>query len=403
MKTQPGDSTETLEKVLQSIKKGSISPCYLLYGEEEYLIQDAVNKIIDLLIPAADRAFNLFFMEGEQENVNNICLSLLTVPLIPTRKIVAVRNTTLFQSRKILPALIQKIRDQLNSNHSQVAGNFSQFLKLTGWKLADLRDGGWKNISDDEWQRTVEGDRGEDRGTWLPNAIDLCAQRGPESAEVRDDSDGLTNILSGTLPEGNHLILTAQVVDKRKQLFKQIEEVGTVLYFPRVKGEAKQKFMLIEMAQELLAVKGKKLTPDAWQAIGRKTGFELRESILALEKLIIYTGDKPAIDAGDVEEVTGKTKEDTVFDLTSALVERNLPRTLIILRDLLEQGVHHLVVMKMLTREVRLLLYARLLLRSGKLSSYTSRMDFNRFQAGVYPDIKALAGKEKEGLGTLAG
>ncbi|HLA27643.1 MAG TPA: DNA polymerase III subunit delta [Syntrophales bacterium] len=403
MSTQLGETTETLEKVLNSIKKGMVAPCYLLYGDEEYLLQDAFNKIVDLLLPAADRAFNLFIMEGGQENVNDICLSLLTVPLIPGRKIVALRNTTIFQSRKILPTLVQNIRDHLDSNPLQVAGDFLQFLKLTGWKLADLQDGGWKNVSDEEWRKTVEGDRGEDREKWLPKAIDLCAERGVDSRAVRDDSGGLGKILSSGLPEGNHLILTAQAVDKRKQLFKQIEEVGTVLFFSRAKGEAKQKFMLVEMAQELLAEKGKRLTPDAWQAIGGKTGFELRKSMLALEKLIVYTGDRPTIEAGDVEEVTGKTKEITVFDLTSALVERNLPQTLVILKDLLEQGVHHLVIMKMLTREVRLLLYAVLLLMSGKLASYTSHMDFSRFQASVYPDIKALAGKEKDGLGSLAG
>lgn len=402
MSTQLGESTETLEKVLNSIKEGLVAPCYLLYGEEEYLIQDAFNKIVDLLLPAADRAFNLFIMEGGQENVNDICLSLLTVPLIPGRKIVALRNTTIFQSRKILPALVQNIRDHLDSNPLQVAGDFLQFLKLTGWKLADLQDGGWKNVSDEDWQKTVEGDRGEDREKWLPKAIDLCAERGMDSSAVRDDSGGLGKILSSGLPKGNHLILTAQVVDKRKQLFKQVEEVGTVLFFPRVK-EAKQKFMLVEMAQELLAEKGKRLTPDAWQAIGEKTGFELRESMLALEKLIVYTGDRSTIEAGDVEEVTGKTKEDTVFDLTSALVERKLPQTLVVLKALLEQGVHHLVIVKMLAREVRLLLYARLLLMSGKLASYTARMEFSRFQASVYPEIKALAGKEKEGLGALAG
>src|SRR3990172_11251657 len=124
MDSQLDDRTETLENVLSDIKKGRIAPCYLLYGEEEYLIQDAFNKIIDILLPAADRAFNLFFMEGGQENINDICLSLLTVPLIPGRKIVAVRNTTFFQSRKILPALVQKIRDNLDSNPSQMVGDF---------------------------------------------------------------------------------------------------------------------------------------------------------------------------------------------------------------------------------------------------------------------------------------
>src|SRR3989304_9885166 len=240
MNTQPGESTETLEKVLTGIKKGLVAPCYLLYGEEEYLLQDALNKIIDLLLPAADRAFNLFSMDGGQKNVNDICRSLLTMPLIPGRKIVAVRNTTLFQSRKVLPALVQKIRDHLDSNPSQVAGDFLQFLKLAGWKLADLRDGGWKNVSDEDWQRTVEGDRGEDREKWLPKAIDLCTEPGMDSREGRDDSAGRGKILSSGLPKGNHLIFTAQVVDKRKQLFKPIEEAGPVLFFSRVKGEAKK-------------------------------------------------------------------------------------------------------------------------------------------------------------------
>jgi len=84
-------------------------------------------------------------------------------------------------------------------------------------------------------------------------------------------------------------------------------------------------------------------------------------------------------------------------------VERKLPQALIILKDLLEQGVHHLVIMKMLTREIRLLLYAKLLLKSGKLTSYKPSMDYNRFQTSTYPAIKALGGKEKEGLGSLCG
>jgi DNA polymerase-3 subunit delta len=403
MNIQPGDKAEALDKVLSGIKKGIIAPCYLLYGEEEYLIQEAFNKIVDLLLPAADRAMNLFYMEGEKENVDDICLSLLTVPLFPGRKIVAVRNTALFQSRKILPTLIQQIRDHLENNPQRAAADFLQFLKITGWKLADLRDGGWKKISDEDWQKAVDGGSGEDRGKWLPKAVDLCTGHGLEAAAAKDDAGGVSRVLSGGLPEGNHLILTALAVDKRKLLFKQIEEKGKVLYFPRVKGEARQKFMLLEMARELLAQKGKKLTADAWQTFGRKTGFDLRESMLALEKLIVYTGAEREISAADVEEVIGKTKEDTVFNLTSALVEKKLPQALVILRELLEQGVHHLVIMKMLTREVRLLLYARLLAASGKLASYSSNMDFSRFQGSVYPAIKALGGKEQEGLGALAG
>ena len=404
MDMQPGESTETLPRVLSSIKQGDIAPCYLLYGEEEYLIQEGLNKIIDLLMPAADRDFNLFIVEGGQEDLNAICQSLLTVPLLPGRKIVAIKNTTLFQSKKILPSLIQKIRERLDTDPSQAAGGFLQFLKLTGWKLADFQDEAWKRISDAEWQKTVEGDSGEDREKWLPKVVAICAERGREvAASAGDNLEGLSKVLAGGLPEGNHLILTATAVDKRKQFFKHISALGKVLYFPRAKNEANQKFLMMETAQEFLVQRGKKLTPSAWDAIGAKTGFELRDSLLALEKLCLYTGGTSTIDARDVEAAIGKTKEDSVFELTAALVEKKLPQALIILKDLLEQGIHHLVIMKMLTREIRLLLYAQLLLKSGKLTSYKPGMDYSRFQTSTYPTIKALGGKEKEGLGSLCG
>ena len=403
MDAKPTVSAETLEKTLHSIKKGTVAPCYLLYGEEEYLIQDSLNKIIDLLVPPADRALNLFFMEGGQENIDDLCLALLTAPLFPGRKLVAIKNTTLFQSRKVLPALIQKMRDRLESHPAQVVASFNQFLKLTGWQLADLTDGGWKRITDADWVEKVDGDGGEDRETWLPKVMELCRDQPPEPLPPKDDLSGLSKILTKGIPEGNHLILTAQIVDKRTQLFKQIAAMGKVLYFPRAKGEAKQRSMLLEIAQELLDKKGKRLTSEAWQAMAKKTGLDLRESMLALEKLVAYTGDAPIIEVGDVEEVIGKTKEDTVFDLTSALVERNLQQGLVILKDLFEQGVHHLVIMKMLTREVRLLLYAKLFLMSGRLSSYNARMDFSRFQTNIYPSIKAWRAKEEEGSDPLSG
>jgi DNA polymerase-3 subunit delta len=74
-----------------------------------------------------------------------------------------------------------------------------------------------------------------------------------------------------------------------------------------------------------------------------------------------------------------------------------------ILQDLLDQGIHHLAIMKMIVKEMRLLLYAKLLVMSGKLESYNSSMDYGRFQGRVYPTIKALGGKEKDGVGNLSG
>ncbi|MDD5167449.1 MAG: hypothetical protein PHN75_01415, partial [Syntrophales bacterium] len=54
------------DKVIRELEKGRHYPCYLIYGEDEFLIKDVVNRIVDLLIPSADRDLNLITVNGEE-------------------------------------------------------------------------------------------------------------------------------------------------------------------------------------------------------------------------------------------------------------------------------------------------------------------------------------------------
>jgi DNA polymerase-3 subunit delta len=390
------------EKILMEFKKGKAdpSPCYLLHGEEEYLVKDALNKIIAAIIPAHDRDMNLFFMDGENEDIDGLCETILTPPLIPGRKVVVLKNTHLFQTRIALPEIVQKIRQHFENDPDMAVRYFMQFLKIIGWNIDDLRDGGWKKITSDNWQNTVEGDSGHDRETWLPEMIETCISRGMDMSEKRDVTERLEDTLRKGIPSGTHLIITAETVDKRKRLFKTISETGIVLNFSRLKGEARQKNALMDTAKDLLDQSGKKLTLGAWTAIGRKTGFNLADSMKALETLITYAGDKISIEESDVEEVVGKTKEDTVFDLTGALVARKLDVALSNLKDLFDQGINHVLILSMIAREIRFLLHAKMFIRSGKLGSFEPNMDYEKFQRSVYPVILQWRG-DKGGKGGL--
>jgi len=390
------------EKILMGLKKGKAdpSPCYLLHGEEEYLVKDALNKIIAAIIPASDRDMNLFFMDGENEDIDGLCETILTPPLIPGRKVVVLTNTCLFQTRMVLPDIVQKIRQNFENDPDTAVRYFLQFLKITGLNIDDLRDGGWKKITSDNWQKTVEGDSGHDRETWLPEMIETCISRGVDMSEQREVTERLEDTLKKGIPEGIHLIITAETVDKRKRLFKIISETGIVLNFSRLKGEARQKNVLMDTAKDLLAQSGKKLTPGAWIAIGRKTGFNLADSMKALETLITYAGDNTSIEESDVEEVIGKTKEDTVFDLTGAIVAGKLDVALSNLKDLFDQGINHVLILSMIAREIRFLLHAKMFIRSGKLASFEPNMDYEKFQRSVYPVILEWRG-DKGGKGGL--
>ena len=389
-----------MEKIFAALKKGIVAPCYLLYGEEEYLITETLNKILDIILPDGSRDFSLFYLDGENTDMDSLLENVLTPSLLGDRKVVVVQNTTVFQSRENLAKLIQKIRGSIDNQPAKAAKYFLTFLEIAGLSLEDLQNAGWQKISDDEWSRIVKGDAGEEREKWLPRILEICSDSGLAETSGINKAERLEGIFKNGLPAGNCLILTAEDVDKRKKLYKIIAEAGVVHYFGEVKSETARKETLQKQAQRLLDSQGKKLSSAAWVALGRKTGFDLRRSMSELEKLISYVGDKALIDKEDVEEAVGRTKEEEIFALTTALSEKNQLAALDALKNLLNQGTHHLMILTMLVREIRLLLQARILVDSGKLPKFTPSMEYGWFQKVLYPavgELNSLTAK-REGL-----
>ncbi|TRZ48887.1 hypothetical protein D4S03_09065, partial [bacterium] len=104
----------------------------------------------------------------------------------------------------------------------------------------------------------------------------------------------------------------------------------------------------------------------------------------------------------DVEAVIDRTKEESVFNLTRAIAERNLIAALRSLHELLDQGDPPLKIFSMITREIRILLRAKLLIDSGRLGSFNPGMDFGRFQKTVYPALTKISGDDgMEGLALI--
>ena len=380
-----------MENIFANLKKGIVAPCYLLYGEEEYLINETLIKIIDIIVPEGNRDFSLFYLDGENTDMDSLIEHLLTPSLLGDRKVILVKNTTIFHSRENLAKLILKIRENLDENPAKAAKYFLAFLNIAGFALDDLRDSGWKKITDEEWSKIVKGDAGEDREKWLPRILEIYSSSGLTGVSGADQTDRLEKIFKNGLPGGNCLIFTAEAVDKRGKLYKLISELGVVLYFGTARGEAAQKEILQKEAQKLLDGYGKKLSPAAWIALGKKTGFELRRSMTELEKLISFVGERTLVEKDDVEEAVGKTKEDSIFDLTTALSEKNQLAALAALRALLDQGTHHLIILSMIVREIRFLLQARILVDSAKLPKFNSSMEYGWFQKNIHSVLSDFA------------
>ena len=130
-----------MEKILANLKKGIIAPCYLLYGEEEYLINETLKKILDLIVPESDRDFGLFYLDGENTDMDSLIEYILTPSLLGDRKVVVVKNTTIFHSRENLAKLIAKIRENIDENPAKAAKYFLTFLNWPDflWKICRTR------------------------------------------------------------------------------------------------------------------------------------------------------------------------------------------------------------------------------------------------------------------------
>lgn len=394
----------TLEKAIDDIKRGNISPCYLIYGEEEYLMKDALDQIIDHILPRNDREFNLFLIDGEDEDIDFICQSITTPPLLPGKKVVAIRNTRLFQSKTSAAVLIKETVENLEQDKQRAARTFMAFLDLAGWSFEDLKDSGWKKIPDSDWGKMVKGGVEKKREDWLPEVIELCIDLDIKQKFNRRDTDLLEEILEGTIPEGNSLVLTADKVDRQKKIFKIISKKGAVLTFPasKPKSSAKKELLLKEIGKAL-AKNGKRLSSDAMQELGRRTGFNLRISQKELEKLITYVGDKETIDKRDIAAIIEKSSEDSIFDITSAIVDKDVEKALTTFRDLMNQGIHYMVILSMIIREIRFLLQGKILLKEGSIPSFHHKMHYKDFQNMVYPGVKELAKRMNKDGEWLAG
>jgi DNA polymerase-3 subunit delta len=379
-----------LDKVIKNLNQGKVSPCYLLYGEEEYLISEYLNRIIEAIVPEADRDFSLFIFDGENTDADTLMKIIETPSLLGGRKVIIVKNTTIFSSRQNSADIVQKIIANLETNQEKAVKLFITFLKITGFSIDDLRDNGWKKISEEHWREAVEGkETWGEREKWLPLILEIYATTAL-NLSVEADTEEMEQVLHKTSSSGNCIIFTAQIVDKRKKIFKAVSETGTVIYFGKTRSAALQKDKLIKEAGRLLQKSGKKMSTGAWNKLGRKTGWELRNSMMELEKLIFFVGDRHIIEEADVEKAVGITSEDSVFELTTAMSEKNSSSALAALKRLLDQGEHHLMILTMLSREIRFLLQARILMDAKKLPPYRKGLEFSWFQKNIHPGLSEL-------------
>jgi len=383
----PAKADFTLKKALDNIERGDIAPCYLLYGEDEYAVQASLEQIINKVLPDAANGLNLFTFDGD-ENIDRLYEELVTPSLLSGRKVILLRNTGLFRSKVSSSDCFKKAANILDQDPGRALRFFQSFMKIAGLSVEDLDHGNWKNIPEKDWRKLLGEDYSE-MMNFVPVLAGLARDNNLQARGGEGSADTVSELLKNGFPENNILILTADSVDQRKNLYKQIAEKGVVITHIPPKYEKGKLTFFINAIRENITQKGKKITPDAISALGKKTDNDMRAALSEIDKLVTYIGERDLIEESDIEEISGKSSTESAFRLNSCVLEKDVKGSLEILNDLLANNEPALKILALIVREFRFLLQAKILLNAGIISSFKPGLDYGSFQSGPYLEIKS--------------
>ena len=223
--------------------RSDIYPIYFLYGPENYLIEEEIQRLLNQTLSLKERGLNLHFFNGEEHSGQEIVQTAQTLPMFSPYRFVLIRGADQFDEENV-EVLLPYIRNPSPTT----------CLTICGQTL-----GQWKRVQ------------------------------------------------------------------------KEIEKVGKVIEYPRLKGRG-----LISWIRKRMEEKGKSISEESAGYLVEVVGDHLQDLDNGLEKVFLSVGEKKKIELSDMEGMTSEVKVSTVFDLTDAIGRQNLEKALTILEKTLE-------------------------------------------------------------------
>jgi DNA polymerase-3 subunit delta len=378
-------SYKELEKYLQDRGDDPFYPVYLIYGEE-LLTKGAFDALLTALMPAPERSINYEPLDGTHENIHDVISRVNTFSLLPGTKVVGLRESRIFYARQDKDQLLDNAKKAFeDDNLKKAAGHLLNLMGIFNFSFEDM----------DKPSRKKSLGTGNTPGTddlWLDEIITYCRQNDLAVPVARDDARILQLAVEKGFPQSNHLIITADTVDKRRGLFKTLSSKGMIVDCSVPKGARRadqiaQESVLVEKKNSILAAGGKTMNQATYLALYEMTGFDLRTFCNNLEKLIIWVGDRTEITIKDVASILQRTKKDPIYELTNALANRSADSALFFLDSILSSGIHPLQVLSALVNQVRKLLLAKGFVKSPLGKGWQSACPYAYFQKQIMPAI----------------
>lgn len=199
--------------------------------------------------------------------------------------------------------------------------------------------------------------------------------------------EALAEYLPG-MPKTSFMVFVESEVDKRSRLYKKVKDLGYGAEMAR--QDVKQ---LSSWAGTILAKEGKKITGRTMELFLSKTGDDMENIRMELEKLMGYTMGREIITDQDVEEICTARVTNKIFDMVAAIVTRKTKAAMDLYEDLLTLREPPMRILFLIARQFNQILQVKELMAQGMdRGSIASRLKMQPFVVGkVMPQARLFS------------
>lgn len=162
------------------------------------------------------------------------------------------------------------------------------------------------------------------------------------------------------MPDTTCMIFCENEVDKRNRLYKKVKELGYAAELNK-----QDSAQLMKWAAGILAKDGKKITKQVMEYFLERTGDDMENIRMELEKLICYTMGREVIGKEDVEAIGTVHVTNRIFEMVSAIVAGNTRKAVDLYEDLLTLKEPPMRILFLIARQFNQLLQVKELSAKG--------------------------------------
>ena len=163
-----------------------------------------------------------------------------------------------------------------------------------------------------------------------------------------------------SLPDYIRMVFVEEEVDKRSRMYKAVKACGRITEFARQDEKS-----LMRWAAGILGREGRKIRTSDMELFLTKTGTDMGNIRMELEKLITYTQGRDIVTAEDIEAVCTTQTANKIFDMVRAVTERNQKRALELYYDLLTLKEPPMRILFLLAKQFHQLFLAKKMSEEG--------------------------------------